>query len=176
MSHEMEYVVTVCMPGTKSKTILVRDGSFVRFAVLDACNALRVPYDKKFGLFRRSNVRQGHYPWIHPNAKFPLINQSDEEALEIQICNNPEFQSNLDVINLMVENLEDPNEADVRVQMCTSSRCYMIPVMYRRLSRQKIEKAHTWNVIITQDELVDNGSRISRYNIKDGDTVRICRE
>ena len=175
----MERVITVCYGSNsarKSRTILVRDGSFVRFAILDACNALKARYDKRFGFFRPSNVTKKHFPWIHPNQKFPLIKQSEEEEFELKICAKPEYQSNLDVIRLMVKNIDDPNGKEVMVQIRTLSRCYMIPVMFRRLSRQKIKQANNWNVLINESELVDNGSRISEYDIKDGDRVSICRE
>ena len=175
----MERVITVCYnfgQNRKSGTILVRDGSFVRFAILEACNALKVRYNKKFGFFRPSNAKSGHYVWIHPNSRFPLNNQSEEEAFEIKICNNADYQSNMDVIRLTVENLSDPDAKPVMVQMNTSSFCYLIPVMYRKLGRQKIEKANQWNVLINGNELVDSGSRICEYDINDGDKVSICSE
>ena len=48
--------------------------------------------------------------------------------------------------------------------------------MYRKLSRQKIEKANEWNVLINGNELVDSDSPISDYDIADGDKVSICPE
>ena len=105
-----------------------------------------------------------------------MIKQSEEEEFEIKISAKPEYQSNLDVIRLMVKNIDDPNGKEVMVQMSTLSRCYMIPVMFRRLSRQKIKQANNWNVLINESELVDNSSSISEYDIKDGDRVSICRE
>ena len=82
----MDRVITVCYnfrQNMKSMKILVRDGSFVRLAILEACNALKVRYNKWFGFFRPSNIQKGHYVWIHPNSRFPLRNQSEEEAFEI---------------------------------------------------------------------------------------------
>ena len=175
----MERFITVCYGSNsarRSRKILVHDGSLVRFVILDACNALKVRYDKRFGFFRPSNITEKHFPWIHPKQRFPLIKQSEEEEFEIKISAKPEYQSNLDVIRLMVKNIDDPNGKEVMVQICTLSRCYMIPVMFRRLSRQKIKQANNWNVLINESELVDNGSRISEYDIKDGDRVSICRE
>ena len=82
----------------------------------------------------------------------------------------------MNVIRLIVENLSDPDAKSVIIQMCTSTRCYLIPVMYRKLSRQKIEKANEWNLLINGNELVDSGSPISDYDINDGDKVSICSE
>ena len=173
----MERVVAVCFNNgqtSKSATILVRDGSFVRFAILEACNALRVRYDKRLGLFRLNHGK--YYPWVHPNARFPLIKQSEEEVFEIKICNDPDYRSNMNVIRLKVENIDDPDPKPVLVQMNTETWCYMIPIMYRKLSRQKIEKANEWKVLINGNELVDGGEKLSEYEINDGDTVKICRE
>ena len=158
----------------KSATILVRNQSFVRFAILEACNALRVPYDKRFGFFRLHHGE--HYPWVHPNAKFPLIKQTKRDVFEIKICNNPQYWSNLDVIRIMVENIDDRYAPTVMVQMSTTTQCYMIPVMYRKLSRQAIEQPHLWSSIIKGNMLLDADARLSEYEINDGDTVQICRD
>ena len=179
MKRAAKRAITVCYNHKKkmlSTTMLVRDRSFVRFAILQACNALNVRYRKNFGFYRLSNEGTAYSPWVHPNSRFPLIKQRKDEVFEIKICDQPECQSDLDVIGLMVENLDDPDGRLINVQMGTSAMCCMIPIMYRKFGGQKIEKANEWNVLINENELVESDAQISEYDIEDGDTVRICRD
>ena len=95
---------------------------FVKFAELEACNALKIPYKKKFDLFKHSDIPGNRGQWIHRKAQFPLINQSEEE-FEIWKCENQHYQSNLDsVISITVENINNPHGREITGQVGTMTQ------------------------------------------------------
>ena len=77
------------------RSITAKSGSNVRFCVMDACNALRVPYEPTLGLEKQGSGNSPSF-WIPVSWKFPVKGVPPGSILRLGHAPQPEHQSNVD--------------------------------------------------------------------------------
>ena len=164
--------MTVATHDRKKKGCISLNGKLmVRFAIVPACNVLRLRYKPTMALYRTVNEKTKYDPWILPGSFLPCTYQTEGEVFEIRTRTEPAWQSGLtDVITLTVEDITTGTTLDV--QISKSSKCFLIPTYFGDMVTPPV-KMNSYTVMKDRGILIDTCMTVENAGLEDGDCVFI---